>query len=118
MRPGSTGGPTCGNAWPQVENDANVFGHRSVAVPGSVRGLTTALERYGTMTLADVMAPAIRLARDGVMADWYLALMHAKYLEELRAFPETARVYLRHGRFVHRPPALVPGSDRWRCGRR
>jgi len=25
-------------AWPQVEDDANVFGHRSVAVPGSVRG--------------------------------------------------------------------------------
>ena len=97
-------------AWPQVENDANVFGHRSVAVPGSVRGLATALERYGTMTLADVMAPAITLARDGVMADWYLSLMHAKYLEELTAFPETARVYLRNGRFVHRPPALEPGD--------
>ena len=97
-------------AWPQVENDANVFGHRSVAVPGSVRGLAMALERYGTMTLADTLAPAVKLARDGVMADWYLALMHAKYLEELSAFPETARVYLRRGRFVHRPPALEPGD--------
>jgi gamma-glutamyltranspeptidase/glutathione hydrolase len=97
-------------AWPQVEDDANVFGHRSVAVPGSVRGLAMALERYGTMTLADVLAPAITLAREGVVADWYLALMHAKYLEELGAFPETARVYLRQGRFVHRPPALEPGD--------
>jgi gamma-glutamyltranspeptidase/glutathione hydrolase len=97
-------------AWPQVEHDANVFGHRSVAVPGSVRGLGLALERYGTMALADVMAPAIRLAREGVMADWYLALMHAKYLEELAAFPETARVYLRQGHYVHRPPALEPGD--------
>src|SRR5436190_18980258 len=35
--------------WHRVEDDANVFGHRSVAVPGSVAGLTLALERYGTM---------------------------------------------------------------------
>ncbi|MBI2203999.1 MAG: gamma-glutamyltransferase [Candidatus Rokubacteria bacterium] len=97
-------------AWPQVEDDANVFGHRSVAVPGSVKGLALALERYGTMTLADAIAPAVKLAREGVEADWYLSLMHAKYLEELLAFPESARVYLRNGRFVHRPPALDPGD--------
>ena len=97
-------------AWPKVEDDANVFGHRSVAVPGSVKGLALALERYGTMTLGDAVAPAVKLARDGVEADWYLSLMHAKYIEELMAFPESARVYLRDGRFVHRPPALEPGD--------
>jgi gamma-glutamyltranspeptidase / glutathione hydrolase len=97
-------------AWPRVENDANVYGHRSVAVPGSVRGLTLALERYGTMTLADVLAPAIALARNGFVADWYLSLMHARYQEEISAFPETARVYLRDGRWVFRPPALEPGD--------
>jgi gamma-glutamyltranspeptidase/glutathione hydrolase len=97
-------------AWPKVEDDANLFGHRSVAVPGSVKGLALALERYGTMSLADVIAPAVKLARDGVEADWYLSLMHAKYLEELSAFPESARVYLREGRYVHRPPALEPGD--------
>jgi gamma-glutamyltranspeptidase/glutathione hydrolase len=98
-------------AWPRVEDDANLFGHRSVAVPGSVRGLVLALERHGTMELADVIAPAIALARDGFVVDWYLALMHARYLEEISAYPETARTYLKHGRFVYRPPSLEPGDQ-------
>jgi gamma-glutamyltranspeptidase/glutathione hydrolase len=97
-------------AWPRVENDANVYGHRSVAVPGSVAGLALALERFGTMTLADVVAPAVRLARDGFIADWYQALNTAKYLEEISAFPETARIHLRNGRSVYRPPSMEPGD--------
>jgi len=96
--------------WPNVEGHANVFGHRSVAVPGSVAGLALALERYGTMSLDDVLAPAIEIARDGVVPDWYLALKHAQYLEELSAFRETARVYLRHGRSIYRPPSMQPGD--------
>jgi gamma-glutamyltranspeptidase / glutathione hydrolase len=97
-------------AWPKVEGEANVYGHRSVAVPGSVAGLALALERYGTMSLADVLAPAIEIARDGLVPDWYLALKHAQHLEELAAFPETARVYLRHGRSIYRPPSMQPGD--------
>ena len=97
-------------AWPRVEDDANVYGHRSVAVPGSVAGLALALERFGTMTLADVIAPAVRLARDGFIADWYQALNTAKYLEEISAFPETARIHLRNGRSVYRPPSMEPGD--------
>src|SRR5262249_12702772 len=65
-------------AWPRVENDANVFGHLSVAVPGSVAGLALALQRWGTMELRDVVEPAIRLAKDGFVADWYHVLNHAK----------------------------------------
>ena len=96
--------------WPNVDGQANVFGHRAVAVPGSVAGLATAVERYGTMSLADVMAPAIEIAREGLVPDWYLALKHAQYLEELGAFRETARVYLRHGRAIHRPPSMQAGD--------
>ena len=56
--------------WPNVDGQANVFGHRAVAVPGSVAGLATAIERYGTMSLADVMAPAIEIAREDARADF------------------------------------------------
>jgi gamma-glutamyltranspeptidase/glutathione hydrolase len=66
-------------SWPRTENSANEYGHRSVAVPGSLAGLRLALERYGTMELRDVLAPAIALARDGFEADWYLAQNHAKF---------------------------------------
>jgi gamma-glutamyltranspeptidase / glutathione hydrolase len=44
---------------------ASVRGWKAVAVPGTVRGLDMALRKYGTMSRAAVMAPAIRLAREG-----------------------------------------------------
>ncbi len=98
-------------AWPRVQGDVNVFGPLSVAVPGSVAGLTEAQARWGTMELRDVLAPAIALARDGFVQDWYQALTTAKYLEELSAFPDSARTYLRHGRSIHRP-ATIEYADR------
>ncbi len=45
----------------------------SVAVPGHVRGMQAALDRLGTMTLAEVLEPAIRLAREGFAADAILS---------------------------------------------
>jgi gamma-glutamyltranspeptidase / glutathione hydrolase len=46
---------------------ASLDGYRSVAVPGTVLGLETALSRYGSLSRAQVMAPAIRLAREGFL---------------------------------------------------
>jgi gamma-glutamyltranspeptidase/glutathione hydrolase len=97
-------------AWPRTENAANEYGHRAVAVPGSVAGLCLALKKYGTMELRDVMAPAIALAREGFETDWYLALNHAKSVEELVAFPVTAKNYLRDGRYIYRPAGNLPGD--------
>jgi gamma-glutamyltranspeptidase/glutathione hydrolase len=96
--------------WRRVVGDANTFGPRSVAVPGSVAGLALALSRFGTMTLADVLAPAIRLADEGFVPDWYVAQTISLYTRELRAFPETARVYLRDGIDVYRPPVSKDGD--------
>lgn len=48
-------------------------GHRSVAVPGTVAGLALALEKYGTMSLAQVIAPAIKLAEEGFVVSETLA---------------------------------------------
>ena len=96
--------------WPRTEGAANEYGHRAVAVPGSVAGLALALERYGTMALRDVLAPAIALARDGFETDWYLAQNEAKFLQELLAFPATAKNYLRDGCWVHRPAGMLPAD--------
>ena len=96
--------------WPRTENAANEYGHRAVAVPGSVAGLALALERYGTMTLRDVLAPAIALARDGFESDWYLALNQAKFVQELSAYPASASNFLRDGRWIFRPAGMQPGD--------
>lgn len=53
--------------------DKSVAGHLASGVPGAVSGMSQALEKYGTMTLAQVMAPAIRMARDGFVVDSSLA---------------------------------------------
>ena len=49
-------------------NDAR-FSGLSVGVPGTVEGWANALEEYGTMTLADVLTPAIHVARHGFLID-------------------------------------------------
>lgn len=48
-----------------AEIKAGAFGYASVAVPGTVSGLNLAREKFGKKTLAEDLAPAIRLARDG-----------------------------------------------------
>ena len=62
------------------------------------------------MALADVLAPAIRLAEEGFIPDWYVAQTISLYTRELRAFPETARTYLRDGLDIYRPPASHDGD--------
>jgi gamma-glutamyltranspeptidase / glutathione hydrolase len=48
-----------------VIKGVSLYGYRAVGVPGSVLGLDTALSRYGTLPRDKVMAPAIKLAREG-----------------------------------------------------
>jgi gamma-glutamyltranspeptidase/glutathione hydrolase len=49
--------------------DKSIVGALASGVPGAVAGMAEALRKYGTMSLRDVMAPAIRLARDGFVVD-------------------------------------------------
>ena len=72
-------------------------GHSAVAVPGTVAGLALAVERYGTKSLAEVMAPAIRLARDGFVASPTLAGIVADSFEELSANAPLASVFCPDG---------------------
>jgi gamma-glutamyltranspeptidase/glutathione hydrolase len=49
--------------------DRSRVGHLAVGVPGAVMGMSEALQKFGTKTLAEVMAPAIRLADEGFVVD-------------------------------------------------
>ena len=78
-----------------VVRGASLFGWRAVGVPGTVRGLDTALQRYGTMTRAQVMAPAIRLAREGFVLGRGDTVLFARFAPLLRRDPAVAAVFLR-----------------------
>jgi gamma-glutamyltranspeptidase/glutathione hydrolase len=93
--------------WPEVEDDRNVHGPLSFAVPGHVDGLGLALERFGTMKLADVIRPAIELAERGIAVDWFLTLKVATNAKELARYPTTRDVWLPRGF----PPVTAPGAS-------
>jgi gamma-glutamyltranspeptidase/glutathione hydrolase len=76
---------------------ASTVGYRASGVPGTVAGLALALEKYGTMKLADVMSPALALARDGIRLSHYEAQSLTGSRKLLESFPESRRIYLRDG---------------------
>lgn len=83
--------------WPAVAGDRNVMGPLSIAVPTWVAGAAAALERFGTRSFGDCLAPAIELAERGLVADWYATLKIASTAARLAADDECRRVYLPGG---------------------
>ncbi|MDE2200218.1 MAG: gamma-glutamyltransferase, partial [Rhodospirillales bacterium] len=75
----------------------NLVGPNAVATPGSLRGWCAALTRYGTMTLADVMAPAIELAAGGFRVTPYLSDCIASAAPDLLADPAARATFLPDG---------------------
>jgi gamma-glutamyltranspeptidase/glutathione hydrolase len=84
-------------AWPEVADDINIHGPLSVAIPSSVAGYDHMHRQWGKLPLADVIAPAIALARRGLPQDWYTALKITSSAAMIQRYPETAKVYLPNG---------------------
>jgi gamma-glutamyltranspeptidase / glutathione hydrolase len=70
-----------------------LIGHASCAVPGTVAGLAEAHRSYGTLPWGELFAPAIELARSGVVLTKAQALLHALLDSILRHTPESRAVY-------------------------
>src|SRR5215467_8579882 len=81
----------------KLEEEASVIGYRSVAVPGTVAGVELALKTYGTMKLAEVMAPAVRLAEEGFVVSEKLAADLEEESPGLQAYPASKRIFLNSG---------------------
>jgi gamma-glutamyltranspeptidase/glutathione hydrolase len=78
---------------------ASEIGYKAIGVPGSVAGMVYAEQKYGKLTLKQVIAPAIRLAREGYALSWEEAAdLHDRHLAE---FPESRRVFQRNGDYYH-----------------
>lgn len=79
-------------------------------VPGNFGGYLAALERFGTMSLAEVLAPAIDYAQNGYPIDASLATAIARAKSKLEKFPTTANVFLPGGR-APQPGELFRNRD-------
>lgn len=91
--------------------DASLYGYLAAGVPGTVKGLDYALEKYGTMKREQVMAPAIKLARDGFIltrADTdVLDTTTARFKQD----PEAARIFLKPDGSAFQPGDRLIQSD-------
>ena len=88
----------------EVIPDASTVGALSAGVPGTVAGLALAEQKYGKLGLGRVMAPAIRLARDGFAVSYGLSESLRVDRELLAKFEASRRIFLRDGRLY------VPGE--------
>jgi gamma-glutamyltranspeptidase / glutathione hydrolase len=100
-----------GNVLPRL----SIVGYKAIAVPGSVAGMVKAEKQWGKLGLAKVMAPAIRIARDG----FSLPYEYEKEFqdENLAKFPESRRLFQRNGNYykageVFRQPELAQTLER------
>ncbi|MGA2981246.1 MAG: gamma-glutamyltransferase [Terriglobales bacterium] len=87
-----------GNVIPESSKDSSVVGYKSIGVPGTVAGFVYAEKQYGKLSIEKVIAPAIRLAREGFPLA-YEDAQDLKNDEHLAEFPESKRIFLRNGNY-------------------
>jgi gamma-glutamyltranspeptidase / glutathione hydrolase len=99
-----------------VIEGASEIGYKSIGVPGSVAGMVYAEKKYGKLTLQQVMAPAIKLAREGYALTWGEA---RDFQDEsgLTKFAESRRIFQRDGNYyqpgdIFRQPDLARTLER------
>jgi gamma-glutamyltranspeptidase/glutathione hydrolase len=98
-----------------VIEGASEIGYKSIGVPGSVAGMVYAEQKWGKLALKKVMAPAIKLARDGFALTWGEA--GDFHDEGLAKFPESRRIFQRNGDYykpgeIFRQPDLARTLER------
>ena len=82
-----------------LDNEGNLdkqreyFSLQSAGVPGTVAGMLYALEKYGTLTREQALAPAITLARDGIPVSYSLFFEISASAQNLRKNPAAERQF-------------------------
>ncbi|EEQ07514.1 Gamma-glutamyltranspeptidase [Yersinia bercovieri ATCC 43970] len=89
----------------KVTKDASLYGYLAAGVPGTVLGMDSAQKRYGKLTRQQVMAPAIKLAREGFVLTRADTDILDTTVKRFRQDPESARIFLRKD-----GEALQPGD--------
>ncbi|ALM82905.1 gamma-glutamyltransferase [Bordetella sp. N] len=85
--------------WPAVLEDRNVRGPKAIAVPGTVAGMGLAHDRFGRLPWRDVLTPAVGMAKQGLLVDWYAGLLISSCARELSMDPDAAALFLDEGKW-------------------
>ena len=83
--------------WAHVVGDRNVHGALAVAVPGQVDGMRLAFEAYARLPWAELLAPAIACADDGLLIDWYATESISSAAADLARYAASRALFLRDG---------------------
>ncbi|MEF2094460.1 gamma-glutamyltransferase [Bacillus sp. CFBP9009] len=80
---------------------------KAVGVPGTLKGMEAALEKYGTLKLSQVMDPAIKQAEKGVKVNWITAQYIDENVKKLENNEEAAKVFVPNGKPLEEGDTLV-----------
>jgi len=94
-----------------VDRERLFFSRQAAGVPGTVAGLLHALDHYGSLDRATVLAPAIALAEQGFTVDFRQAQELLERGDRLRMDPEAARIFLRGGEAPFQPGEIIRQPD-------
>ena len=94
-----------------IDEDLALYSRLSTGVPGTVAGMVMALEKYGTMSLAEVMAPAYRFAKDGFKVGFQFEKRLEDYKERLSADPEARRIFYHADGSNYRAGEIIVQED-------
>ena len=72
-------------------------GWKSSGIPGTVAGLCYALEKYGTLTLSDVIQPAIDLANNGFKLSHSTANSISSYIDRFNEYASSKKIFTENG---------------------
>jgi gamma-glutamyltranspeptidase/glutathione hydrolase len=95
-----------------------LFGPEPITVPGALSGWAALLERYGTLSLGEALAPAIRLAEEGFPVTPIIAGQWADETERLQQDPGARATFLIEGSRAPRPGEWFRNPDLARTFRR
>jgi len=100
-----------------LDDDGNADKQKSrysglaVGVPGTIAGMALALERYGTITLAEALAPAIKLAEEGVTVTEGLSDSLKNLSERLQQWPSSSKIFYEGDGRAYEPGETLVQSD-------
>lgn len=82
----------------RVKDDANAIGFRAMFPPSTVAGYWHLIQNHGTLAWSEILAPAIKVADEGFVADPEYVRSVESSADELARFPGSAAMYLPGGK--------------------